>query len=199
MNADCWRQASRSQVPVQQGTSALPAGETIDLGETAGKWKVCSTGRRTSPSSARPRSSAMASSRTISPIATPMLIGASTDTSSSTSPGASRTSELAQVPTSRGSRTTRSELAVGARHPRQGRGCRLARDLHRRSRQRDPARDGQRPQRRPQPGTKRSACSTRCRPTSSARATGQGRRGPEARRLTNPPPARGRSFRPVLP
>src|SRR3954467_4241642 len=27
-------------LPVQQGTSALPAGETIDLGETNGKWKV---------------------------------------------------------------------------------------------------------------------------------------------------------------
>ena len=29
-----------STLPVQQGTSALPAGETIDLGETNGKWKV---------------------------------------------------------------------------------------------------------------------------------------------------------------
>src|SRR6476660_10350937 len=28
------------KLPVQQGTSALPAGETIDLGETTGKWKV---------------------------------------------------------------------------------------------------------------------------------------------------------------
>src|SRR5919112_4351327 len=28
------------KLPVQQGTSALPAGETIDLGETNGKWKV---------------------------------------------------------------------------------------------------------------------------------------------------------------
>ena len=27
-------------VPVQQGVSALPAGETLDLGETNGKWKV---------------------------------------------------------------------------------------------------------------------------------------------------------------
>src|SRR5258708_4225079 len=27
-------------VPVQQGTSPLPAGETIDLGDTRGKWKV---------------------------------------------------------------------------------------------------------------------------------------------------------------
>ena len=27
-------------VPVQQGTSALPAGETIDLGQTDGKWKI---------------------------------------------------------------------------------------------------------------------------------------------------------------
>ena len=27
-------------LPVQQGTSALPAGETIDLAETNGKWKV---------------------------------------------------------------------------------------------------------------------------------------------------------------
>jgi len=27
-------------VPVQQGTAALPNGETIDLGETNGKWKV---------------------------------------------------------------------------------------------------------------------------------------------------------------
>ena len=27
-------------LPVQQGTSALPAGETIDLGDTDGKWKV---------------------------------------------------------------------------------------------------------------------------------------------------------------
>src|SRR5689334_24608070 len=27
-------------LPVQQGTSALPAGETIDLGQTNGKWKV---------------------------------------------------------------------------------------------------------------------------------------------------------------
>ena len=27
-------------VPVQQGTSALPAGETLDLGQTNGKWKV---------------------------------------------------------------------------------------------------------------------------------------------------------------
>ena len=27
-------------VPVQQGTSALPAGETIDLGNTDGKWKI---------------------------------------------------------------------------------------------------------------------------------------------------------------
>ena len=28
------------KLPVQQGTSALPAGETIDLGETKGRWKV---------------------------------------------------------------------------------------------------------------------------------------------------------------
>ena len=28
------------KVPVQQGASALPAGETIDLGETNGKWKI---------------------------------------------------------------------------------------------------------------------------------------------------------------
>src|SRR5215210_4461845 len=28
------------KVPVQQGTSALPAGETIDLGQTNGKWKI---------------------------------------------------------------------------------------------------------------------------------------------------------------
>ena len=28
------------KLPVQQGTSALPAGETIDLGQTNGKWKV---------------------------------------------------------------------------------------------------------------------------------------------------------------
>jgi len=28
------------KLPVQQGTSALPGGETIDLGETRGKWKV---------------------------------------------------------------------------------------------------------------------------------------------------------------
>src|ERR671929_172251 len=27
-------------LPVQQGTSALPADETIDLGQTNGKWKV---------------------------------------------------------------------------------------------------------------------------------------------------------------
>jgi peroxiredoxin (alkyl hydroperoxide reductase subunit C) len=27
-------------VPVQQGTSALPAGETLDLGATDGKWKI---------------------------------------------------------------------------------------------------------------------------------------------------------------
>jgi len=27
-------------LPVQQGTSALPAGETIDLGQTDGKWKI---------------------------------------------------------------------------------------------------------------------------------------------------------------
>jgi len=27
-------------VPVQQGADALPAGETLDLGETNGKWKV---------------------------------------------------------------------------------------------------------------------------------------------------------------
>ena len=27
-------------VPVQQGTSALPAGETLDLGATNGKWKI---------------------------------------------------------------------------------------------------------------------------------------------------------------
>src|SRR3546814_3192899 len=27
-------------LPVQQGASALPADETIDLGETNGKWKV---------------------------------------------------------------------------------------------------------------------------------------------------------------
>ena len=27
-------------VPVQQGTAALPNGETIDLGETGGKWKI---------------------------------------------------------------------------------------------------------------------------------------------------------------
>jgi len=28
------------KLPVQQGTSALPAGETIDLGQTNGKWKI---------------------------------------------------------------------------------------------------------------------------------------------------------------
>jgi len=28
------------KVPVQQGTSALPSGETLDLGETNGKWKI---------------------------------------------------------------------------------------------------------------------------------------------------------------
>jgi peroxiredoxin (alkyl hydroperoxide reductase subunit C) len=28
------------KLPVQQGTSALPAGETIDLGDTNGKWKI---------------------------------------------------------------------------------------------------------------------------------------------------------------
>src|ERR671911_566449 len=28
------------KVPVQQGTSALPAGETIDLGQSNGKWKI---------------------------------------------------------------------------------------------------------------------------------------------------------------
>jgi peroxiredoxin (alkyl hydroperoxide reductase subunit C) len=28
------------KLPVQQGTAALPAGETIDLAETGGKWKV---------------------------------------------------------------------------------------------------------------------------------------------------------------
>ena len=28
------------KLPVQQGTAALPAGETIDLAETNGKWKV---------------------------------------------------------------------------------------------------------------------------------------------------------------
>ena len=28
------------KVPVQQGTSALPAGETVDLGQTNGKWKI---------------------------------------------------------------------------------------------------------------------------------------------------------------
>src|SRR3569833_2312243 len=28
------------KLPVQQGTSALPAGETIDLGQTNGKWLV---------------------------------------------------------------------------------------------------------------------------------------------------------------
>ena len=28
------------KLPVQQGVSALPAGETIDLGKTDGKWKV---------------------------------------------------------------------------------------------------------------------------------------------------------------
>src|SRR6476620_1686573 len=28
------------KLPVQQGTNALPAGETIDLGQTNGKWKV---------------------------------------------------------------------------------------------------------------------------------------------------------------
>ena len=27
-------------LPVQQGTSALPAGETIDTGNSGGKWKV---------------------------------------------------------------------------------------------------------------------------------------------------------------
>ena len=27
-------------LPVQQGTSALPAGETLDLGQTNGKWKI---------------------------------------------------------------------------------------------------------------------------------------------------------------
>jgi lipoyl-dependent peroxiredoxin subunit C len=27
-------------VPVQKGTSALPAGETLDLGQTNGKWKI---------------------------------------------------------------------------------------------------------------------------------------------------------------
>ena len=27
-------------VPVQQGTSALPAGETLDLGKSNGKWKI---------------------------------------------------------------------------------------------------------------------------------------------------------------
>jgi lipoyl-dependent peroxiredoxin subunit C len=27
-------------LPVQQGTAALPAGETIDLAETGGKWKI---------------------------------------------------------------------------------------------------------------------------------------------------------------
>src|SRR6188472_2945460 len=28
------------KVPVQQGTSALPAGETLDLGQSSGRWKV---------------------------------------------------------------------------------------------------------------------------------------------------------------
>ena len=28
------------KVPVQQGTSALPAGETIDLGQSNGRWKI---------------------------------------------------------------------------------------------------------------------------------------------------------------
>jgi peroxiredoxin (alkyl hydroperoxide reductase subunit C) len=27
-------------LPIQEGTSALPAGETIDLGDTNGKWKI---------------------------------------------------------------------------------------------------------------------------------------------------------------
>jgi alkyl hydroperoxide reductase subunit AhpC len=27
-------------LPVQQGIAALPAGETIDTGDTGGKWKV---------------------------------------------------------------------------------------------------------------------------------------------------------------
>src|SRR5574338_951267 len=28
------------KVPVQQGVDALPAGETLDLGETNGRWKI---------------------------------------------------------------------------------------------------------------------------------------------------------------
>ena len=107
--------------------------------------------RRTSRSCARPRSSASPSSRRTSPTATPSC-SAARPTTSSPSSGWRRDHKDLDEP---------QPLAVRRRHRLAGRPARrarregrrgAARDVRRRPRQRDPARVGQQPERRPQSG-----------------------------------------------
>ena len=65
------------------------------------------------------------------------------------------------------------ELSTRVRHPRQEGRRRAAGDVHRRPRGRDPLRVGARPERRPQRRGSAARRWTRCRSTSSARATGR--------------------------
>ena len=137
-------------VPVQQGTSALPAGETLDLGQTNGKWKilfywpkdftfVCPTeivgygeleGRFR-----RPRRGA---DRRLDRHRHVHFAWRKSD------------EQLAKADFP-WIADNKKELAEALGILDRGRGRRLSRHLHRRSRQRHPACHGQRPQCRPQP------------------------------------------------
>ena len=167
------------KLPVQQGTSALPAGETIDLGQTNGKWKVlfywpkdftfvCPTeivGYGELKADFEDRD-ADPDRRFDRHRACPLRVAP-----------LGRAAGRRGLPVDRGQQ---EGTGRGARHPRPRRGRGIPRDLHHRSGQCHPACDGQRPQRRPQPG--RGAA--RARRASDGRAVpvqlDAGRRGTEA-------------------
>ena len=147
-----WRQASRPH-PSRPAGHCRPARRRDDRPrrDRTASGRSCSSGRRTSPSSARPRSSAMASSHGDFEDRDAVLIGASTDTAHVHFAWRRSDEQLAKADFP-WIADNQKELAERARHSRSRGGRRLPRHLHRRPRQCHPACHGQRPQCRPQPG-----------------------------------------------
>ena len=135
-----------------------------------------SSGRWTSRSSARPRSPSSASAPGDFEDRDAQVLGASTDTQFVHLAWRKQHPDLKDLRVPDAGRHEARALD-GARHPAQGRGRAAARDLHRRSAGHDPLGRASTISRSAATSTRSCACSTRCRPTSSARATGRaGRR-----------------------
>ena len=137
-----------------QGVPAVHPGQP-----TRASGRSCSSGRRTSPSCARPRSPRSASSTRNSRRATRSCSASASTASSCTYAWRSAKDELKNLPFPMLSDIKR-ELTTRARHPRPGSRRRAARDVHRRSAGRHPLRLRHRSERRPQPGG--SAARARC-------------------------------------